>query len=118
MTRYAFPPIRNPVIPIAESRDLFPAHRIFCVGRNYIEHAREMGMDSEREMPFFFMKPINAILTNGADFQYPAKSENVQHEIELVVAIGKGGQDIPQSIANDHVFGYACGLDMGNRQSI
>ena len=115
MTGYAVPPMENPAIPIADSRDLFPVHRIFCVGRNYAEHAREMGMDPHRELPFFFMKPNSAILPNGADFPYPAKSANVHFEIELVVAIGKGGQDIPQSKSLDHIFGYACGLDMTRR---
>jgi fumarylpyruvate hydrolase len=115
MTRYAIPPMANSVIQIAESRDFFPVHRIFCVGRNYVEHAREMGMDSEREVPFFFMKPNSTIIANGANFPFPAKSENVQYEIELVVAIGKGGQNISRSNATDHVFGYACGLDMTRR---
>jgi fumarylpyruvate hydrolase len=112
MFDYAVPPMETPVIPIANSRDLFPVHRIFCVGRNYEEHAREMGMNPHRESPFFFMKPNSAILPNGADFPYPMKSANVHFEIELVVAIGKGGKDIPKSNSDDHIFGYACGLDM------
>lgn len=115
MPSYVVPPMEIHAIPIVDSCDLFPVHRIFCVGRNYAEHAIEMGMDPHRELPFFFMKPNSAILPRGADFPYPAKSENVHFEIELVVAIGKGGQDIPQSNSHDHIFGYACGLDMTRR---
>ncbi len=115
MASYAVPLMKTPAIPIADSSDLFPVHRIFCVGRNYAEHAREMGMDSNRESPFFFMKPNSAILPNGADFPYPSKSDNVHFEIELVVALGKGGRDITPSNSHDHIFGYACGLDMTRR---
>jgi fumarylpyruvate hydrolase len=89
--------------------------RIYCVGRNYAEHAREMGHDPDRELPFFFLKnPDNIILGNG-DFPYPPQSSNVHHEIELVVAIGKGGNSISVADALDHVFGYALGLDMTRR---
>ncbi|MDP7552109.1 MAG: fumarylacetoacetate hydrolase family protein [Nitrospinaceae bacterium] len=115
MTRYAVPPMKIPAIEVADSTDLFPVHRIYCVGCNYAEHVREMGSDPDREPPFFFMKPSSAILSSHADFPYPSKSENVHFEVELVVAIGKGGKNISQSDANNHVFGYACGLDMTRR---
>lgn len=90
----------------------FPVRRIFCVGRNYPDHAREMGADPEREPPFFFMKPADAILPNNSALPYPPGTENLQPEVELVVAIGLGGKRIPVENANDHIFGYAVGLDM------
>ena len=115
MTSYAVPPMEIPAVPIAGSDEVFPVRRIYCVGRNYAEHAREMGSDPDREPPFFFMKPTDTIIQDGADFPYPSMSENVHYEMELVVAIGTGGKDIPQGKANDHIFGYACGLDMTRR---
>lgn len=102
-------------VPVRGSTARFPVRRIYCVGRNYAEHAREMGHDPDRELPFFFLKnPDNIILGNG-DFPYPPQSSNVHHEIELVVAIGKGGNSISVADALDHVFGYALGLDMTRR---
>ena len=105
-------------VPVAGSHDLFPVRRIYCVGRNYAEHAKEMGF-SERELPFFFCKPADAVVPVAANANgkvaFPPSSENVHHEIELVVAIGKGGKDIPVAQANAHVFGYAVGLDMTRR---
>ncbi|KQW37008.1 fumarylacetoacetate hydrolase family protein [Rhizobacter sp. Root404] len=97
---------------------LFPVHRIYCVGRNYVEHAIEMG-HSGREAPFFFMKPADAVLpvaegTVGA-MHYPTLTKSLHHELELVVAIGKGGRDIPAAQALEHVWGYAIGLDMTRR---
>jgi fumarylpyruvate hydrolase len=89
--------------------------RIFCVGRNYAEHAREMGHNPEREPPFFFMKPATALVGNGGDFPYPAQTADVHHEVELVVALSRGGSDIPARAALDHVYGYAVGLDMTRR---
>ncbi len=94
--------------------DLFPVRRIYCVGRNYTDHIREMGGD-EREPPFFFQKPTDAILPSGSDFPYPPLSSNVHHEIELVAAIGKGGRDIAQENALEHVYGYGVGIDMTRR---
>ena len=91
---------------------LFPVRRIFCVGRNYAAHAREMGHDPDREPPFFFMKPADAILTGGADMPYPAATKDLHHEVELVVAIGTAGTDIPVEQATSHIWGYAAGLDM------
>jgi fumarylpyruvate hydrolase len=102
-------------LPVAEGSKLFPVGRIYCVGRNYAEHAREMGHDPEREPPFFFMKPADAIVPNGATIPYPQITKDLHHEIEMVVAIGKGGADIAVDTALDHVFGYGVGLDMTRR---
>lgn len=102
-------------LEVAGTDDRFPVARIYCVGRNYAEHAREMGHDPDREPPFFFMKPADAILPSGEDFPYPVASNNVHHEIELVVALGKGGSDIAEADALDHVYGYAVGIDMTRR---
>jgi fumarylpyruvate hydrolase len=99
-------------LPIAASSDRFPVHKIICIGRNYAEHAREMGHDPEREPPFFFFKPQTALAQNGSDFIYPHFSNQVEHEIELVVAIGKSGANIALADAGDYVFGFAVGLDM------
>jgi fumarylpyruvate hydrolase len=97
---------------------LFPVHRIYCVGRNYAEHAQEMG-HSGREPPFFFMKPADAVLVatpgNITPLPYPSLTKNLHYEIELVVAIGKGGKNIAVAQAADHIFGYAVGLDMTRR---
>jgi fumarylpyruvate hydrolase len=94
---------------------LFPVRRIFCVGRNYAAHAREMGHDPSREAPFFFTKPADAILTGGADMPYPSLTRDLHHEVELVVAIGLGGAEIPVADAPRHIWGYALGLDMTRR---
>jgi fumarylpyruvate hydrolase len=93
----------------------FPVRRVFCVGRNYAEHAREMGSDPDREPPFFFMKPADALLLNGADMPYPPSSNDLHHEMELIVALAEGGADIRQDDALRHVWGYAAGLDMTRR---
>jgi fumarylpyruvate hydrolase len=102
-------------LPVAESNQAFPVGRIYCVGRNYAEHAREMGHDPDREPPFFFMKPADAIVMSGATIPYPQVTKDLHHEIEMIVAIGKGGADIPVEKALDHVFGYGVGLDMTRR---
>lgn len=102
-------------LPVAESQQTFPVGRIYCVGRNYAEHAREMGHDPDREPPFFFMKPPDAIVMSGATIPYPTVTKDLHHEIEMIVAIGKGGKDIPVEKALDHVFGYGVGLDMTRR---
>jgi fumarylpyruvate hydrolase len=107
------PPI--PALDVEGEKGRFPVYRIFCVGRNYADHAREMGHDPNREPPFFFMKPASAIVTGNADFPYPSATKDVHHEMELVVAIGKGGTNIPAEQALDHVYGYAVGLDMTRR---
>ena len=94
---------------------LFPVRRVYCVGRNYAAHAREMGGDPNREPPFFFTKPADALVTAGADTPYPPGTENLHHEVELVLAIGRGGADIPAAAALAHIFGYAVGLDLTRR---
>lgn len=103
-----------PSVPVVGSEARFPVRRIYCVGRNYAEHAREMGGNPDREPPFFFMKPADAVLT-GERMDYPSKTDDLQHEVELVVALARGGCDIPAASALDCVFGYAVGLDMTRR---
>ena len=93
----------------------FPVRRIICVGRNYAAHAREMGRDPDREPPFFFMKPADAVVDDGASVPYPPETANFQFEIELVAAIGQGGRDIPIERSLDHVFGYGVGIDLTRR---
>jgi len=112
---YVVAPEPIPALPVLGTSDLFPVNRIFCVGRNYADHAREMGHDPEREPPFFFLKPGQALLPQGRDFPYPAASQNVHYEFELVAAIGKGGANIPVNDALNHIYGYAVGLDMTRR---
>jgi fumarylpyruvate hydrolase len=116
---YVFEPAPLASVPVAGSDARFPVRRIYCVGRNYEAHAREMGHDPNREPPFFFSKPADAVLYvapgSTAEFPYPAQSQNVHFEMELVAAIGKGGKDIPVASALDHVYGYALGLDMTRR---
>jgi fumarylpyruvate hydrolase len=114
MAEYVFEPLPAPAAPVRGGR-LFPVRRIFCVGRNYAAHAREMGSDPDREPPFFFAKPADAIVTAGADTPYPPATANFHHEMELVVAIGTGGRDIAPDTALGHVFGYAAGLDLTRR---
>ncbi len=104
-----------PSLPVTGSELRFPVGRIYCVGRNYADHAREMGPDPNREPPFFFMKPANSIVQNNSTLAFPVATKEVHHEIELVVAIGKGGKDIPVESALEHVWGYGVGLDMTRR---
>ncbi|MGH6623739.1 MAG: fumarylacetoacetate hydrolase family protein [Burkholderiaceae bacterium] len=115
---YVFAAPAQAVVPIEGSTDLFPVHRIYCVGRNYADHAKEMGF-SEREPPFFFSKPPDAVLPVPAgstgEMPYPGETSNLHHEIELVVAIGKGGRNIAAADAFSHVWGYAVGIDMTRR---
>jgi fumarylpyruvate hydrolase len=105
----------QPSIPVVGNKARFPVHRIYCVGRNYAAHAREMGKDPEKEPPFFFCKPADAIVTEGGQMHYPPGTNNLHHEIELVVALHRGGFKIPSASALEHVFGYAVGLDMTRR---
>ena len=115
--KYTFSPAPGYVLPVAGSDEQFPVNRIFCVGRNYAAHAREMGQD-EREPPFFFMKPASAtVAVNGqiAEIPYPPMTSNFHHEIELVVAIGRQGRAVSQDEAESLVYGYAVGLDMTRR---
>lgn len=115
---YVFSPAPVASVPVAGSSDRFPVHRIYCVGRNYEEHAKEMGFTG-REPPFFFMKPADAVLPVNAGetgrLPYPSLTANLHHEIELVVAIGVGGKNIRAADAARHIFGYAVGLDMTRR---
>ena len=111
---YVFEPSPRPSLPVRGSSLLFPVHRIYCVGRNYAEHAREMGSDPDREPPFFFQKSPDNIATDGR-FPFPPLSSDVQFEVELVVALAKGGAGIGREAALDHVWGYGVGLDMTRR---
>ena len=112
---YVFDPPAQPSLKIQDSDKLFPVHRVYCVGRNYADHAREMGHDPDREPPFFFQKNPDTLIPDGATFPYPGKTSDVHFEIELVVALHKGGSDISVENANEHVFGYAVGIDMTRR---
>jgi fumarylpyruvate hydrolase len=115
---YVVEPAAVVAVPVVGSAQCFPVHRIYCVGRNYAEHAIEMG-GTGREAPFFFMKPADAVLLAGPDgtacMPYPSLTGNLHHEVELVVAIGKGGKNIAAADAQQHIYGYAVGLDMTRR---
>ncbi|HTN49426.1 MAG TPA: fumarylacetoacetate hydrolase family protein [Burkholderiaceae bacterium] len=115
---YAIAAPAQAVVPIDATSELFPVHRIYCVGRNYADHAKEMGF-SGREPPFFFAKPADAVLAVAfgatGEMPYPGSTSNLHHEIELVVAIGRAGRDIAQADAAKHIWGYAVGLDMTRR---
>jgi fumarylpyruvate hydrolase len=102
-------------LPVEGETATFPVRRIYCVGRNYADHAREMGHDPDREPPFFFQKPTDAIVPNNQTIPFPVGTKDLHHEIELVVAIGTGGKNIAQDKALDHVYGYGVGLDMTRR---
>jgi len=116
MSLVVTPPVPT-VVPVADGRS-FPVHRVYCVGRNYVEHAVEMG-HTGREPPFFFLKPADALLPvpegRTGTMAYPSLTANLHHEIELVVAIGRGGREIAPADATQHVWGYAIGLDMTRR---
>jgi len=114
MPDFVIPPPAQAAVPVAGG-GLFAVRRIFCVGRNYAEHAREMGGNPEREAPFFFTKPADAVVTGGADTPYPTATQNLHHEMELVAAIGTGGADIAEGAALAHVWGYAAGIDLTRR---
>ena len=114
-TTYVIQPPEIPTLPVQGDSKRFAVNRIYCVGRNYADHAREMGHDPDREPPFFFMKPATAIVTDGKNMAYPSLSNDVHHEIEMVVALGKGGANIHADQALDHVWGYGVGLDMTRR---
>lgn len=111
---FVIPAWEIPSLPVAGGEDRYPVRRIYCIGRNYAAHAREMGAD-EREPPFFFLKPADAIVQDGATIPYPAATGNLHYEAELVAAIGKRGKDIPVEKANDHIYGYAVGIDLTRR---
>jgi fumarylpyruvate hydrolase len=116
---YVFTPAPIVGVPVDGTDQQFPVRRIYCVGRNYAAHAREMGHDPDREAPFFFCKPADSILYvkpgSVGEFPYPTETRDVHYEMELVAALGRGGRDIPVASALEHVFGYALGLDMTRR---
>ena len=105
---YVFPIHEIPVLSVAGTEDVFPVHRIYCVGQNYSEHMYEMGSNPQRDAPFFFSKPADAVFHQNSEISYPPKTINLHHEIELVVAIGEKGTDISKSEALNHVFGYTA----------
>ena len=114
---YVFPPAPQAALPVAGDDAVFPVRRVYCVGRNYADHAAEMGADT-REPPFFFSKPADALVPGGestVDVLYPPQTAKLQHEVELVVAIGRGGANIPVAEALDCVFGYTVGFDLTRR---
>ena len=111
---YVFPPPPRVSVPVFGTDDLFPVRRVYCVGRNYADHAAEMGADT-REAPFFFSKPGDALVPGGGDVCYPPATGNLQHEVELVVALAGGGANILPAQALDWVYGYAVGLDLTRR---
>ncbi|MGH2747290.1 MAG: fumarylacetoacetate hydrolase family protein [Actinomycetota bacterium] len=112
---YVIPPPTTTTVPVEDMDVVFPVCRVFCVGRNYAEHAVEMGHDPDREPPFFFTKPASAVVPTGSTLPFPSATEELHHEIELVVALERGGEGIASDDALSHVFGYAVGLDMTRR---
>jgi len=114
MAEFVLSPPPVPVVPVVGEAGGFPVRRILCVGRNYAAHRREMGGD-DRDPPFFFAKPADAVVVPGRDPAYPSRTANLHHEIELVVAIGKAGRDVPVEGALDLVYGYAVGVDLTRR---
>ena len=115
MTDFVIQPAPQPSVAVAGSQARFPIRRVFCVGRNYAAHAREMGKDPDREPPFFFTKPADAVVAAEGTVPYPPLTENLHHEIELVVAIGKPGADVTPAQALDLVWGYGVGVDLTRR---
>jgi len=115
MSKFVITPPDTPSVTVADSKSRFPVRRIFCVGRNYAAHAREMGKDPDREPPFFFTKPADAVVDDNTTIPYPPETENFHYEAELVVAIGKGGVNISEASALEHVWGYAIGNDLTRR---
>ena len=115
VTGYVVQPAPVATLPVQGSDKLFPIHRIYCVGRNYAEHAIEMGHDPSKEPPFFFQKNPDNVIEAGQTFPYPPLTNDLHFEIELIVALGKGGANISTAKALEHVFGYAVGLDMTRR---
>jgi fumarylpyruvate hydrolase len=113
--KYVFPVPNVPSVPVAGTDLAFPVHRIYCVGRNYAEHAREMGFEPDREAPFFFAKPADAVVQNGATIPYALATRNLHHEIELVAAIGGSGVNVSREQALELVYGYAVGIDLTRR---
>lgn len=115
MTEYVLPPAPVPSVAVDGAQARFPVRRVFCVGRNYAAHAREMGKDPDREPPFFFTKPADAVFDDGAVIPFPSETQDLHHEGELVVALGSGGRNIAEGDALSHVWGYAAGNDLTRR---
>jgi fumarylpyruvate hydrolase len=109
---YLFPPAPPASVGIVGRSERFPVHRIYCVGHNYLSHILETGRDPERESPFFFQKPNDGLVSNGAAIPYPPATASLHHEVELVVAIGEAGYEIASEQAENHIFGYAVGIDL------
>jgi fumarylpyruvate hydrolase len=105
----------QPSVPVHGQTARFPVHRIYCIGRNYAEHAKEMGATVSKDAPMFFMKPADAIVTDGADVPYPSVTNDLHHEVELVVALQSGGRDLSIDAARAAIYGYAVGLDLTRR---
>ncbi|QMV03724.1 FAA hydrolase family protein [Devosia sp. D6-9] len=114
MTQFVIPAPPVAAVPVAGG-GAFPVRRIYCVGRNYAEHAREMGHDPDREPPFFFGKPADSLVTGGADTPYPANTQDFQFEVELVIALAEGGSNLSPEAIPAKIFGYAVGIDMTQR---
>ena len=112
---FVLPPAATPSVAVAGTTDRFAVRRIFCVGRNYAEHAREMGHDPDAEPPFFFTKPADAVVDSGMTLAYPVGTADLHHEAELVVAVGKGGAFVTEDHANALIWGYAAGNDLTRR---
>ncbi|EPX79423.1 fumarylacetoacetate hydrolase family protein [Litoreibacter arenae] len=112
--RYIIPPAPQASVAVVDTSDRFPVRRIYCVGRNYAEHIREMGND-ERDPPFYFTKPADAVVESGTEIAYPPATSDLHHEVELVLAIGKGGADIALEDATTHIWGAAVGIDLTRR---
>jgi fumarylpyruvate hydrolase len=115
MANHLFPPSSIPVLPIEGDARRFPVHRIYCVGRNYAEHVREMGGDAGRDRPIFFMKPADAVVGDGMVLSFPLATSDLHHEVELVVALGSGGSRLSPAQAADCIAGYAVGIDLTRR---
>ncbi|WP_266170692.1 fumarylacetoacetate hydrolase family protein [Dyella subtropica] len=112
---YVIPPSSVPSLPIVGSDQRFPVRRVFCIGRNYAEHAREMGTTVDKDTPLFFCKPADAVVADGADVPYPQATSDLHHEVEMVVALGAGGRDVPVERAESLIWGYGVGLDLTRR---
>lgn len=109
------PTVHTPSLAIYDSSARFPVRRIYCVGQNYAEHAREMGNDPDRQQPFFFSKPADAVVPSGTVIPFPTRTQDLHHEVELVIALGAGGCDIPVEDAEQRIFGCAVGVDLTRR---
>ncbi|PKR55741.1 fumarylacetoacetate hydrolase family protein [Thalassospira marina] len=112
---YLFAPADATTVPVEGSDDVFPVNRIFCIGKNYADHVREMGSDPASTPPCIFMKPADTLKVGDGDLSYPSATEDLHYEGELVVALAKGGKNLDRASVEEAIFGYACGLDMTRR---